>query len=144
MLLSVTLTAGLSVAEGPAGVRQLLVAALGCNIAWGIIDAIMYVMSCMTARAEKAHFIHAIQSAPDASAALDIVRVEIEPRFEALTGPENREVVCRSICEYLARAEAPKTSMTKEDLYGAVACFLLLFLSCLPVWCRSSFFRNRP
>jgi hypothetical protein len=49
MLLSVTLTAGLSVAECPAGVRQLLVAALGCNIAWGIIDAIMYVMSCMTA-----------------------------------------------------------------------------------------------
>jgi VIT1/CCC1 family predicted Fe2+/Mn2+ transporter len=133
MVLSVTLTAGLSVAEGPAGVRQLLVAALGCNIAWGIIDAIMYVMSCMTARAEKAHFIHAIQSAPDASAALDIVRVEIEPRFEALTGPENREVVCRSICEYLARAEAPKTSMTKEDLYGAVACFLLVFLSCPPV-----------
>jgi VIT1/CCC1 family predicted Fe2+/Mn2+ transporter len=87
----------------------------------------------MTARAEKAHFIHAIQSAPDASAALDIVRVEIEPRFEALTGPENREVVCRSICEYLARAEAPKTSMTKEDLYGAVACFLPVFLSCLPV-----------
>jgi hypothetical protein len=39
MVLSVTLTAGLTVSEGRAGVRQLLVAALGCNIAWGIIWA---------------------------------------------------------------------------------------------------------
>jgi VIT1/CCC1 family predicted Fe2+/Mn2+ transporter len=133
MVLSVTLTAGLTVQEGAAGVRQLLVAALGCNIAWGIIDGIMYVMNCMTERAEKAHFIHAIQASPDAASALDIVRVEIEPRFEALTGPENREVVCRSIREYLARAEAPKIGVTKDDLYGAVACFLEVFLSCLPV-----------
>jgi VIT1/CCC1 family predicted Fe2+/Mn2+ transporter len=43
------------------------------------------------------------------------------------------EVVCRSIREYLARAEAPKTTVTEDDLYGAVACFLLVFVSCLPV-----------
>ncbi len=48
MVLSVTLTAGLTVAEGAAGVRQLLLAALGCNVAWGIIDGVMYVMNCMT------------------------------------------------------------------------------------------------
>ena len=132
MVLSVTLTAGLTVAEGPAGVHQLLIAALGCNVAWGIIDGIMYVMNCMTERAEKAHLIHAIQRAPDASTALDVVRTEIEPRFEALTGPENREVVSRSIREYLARAEAPRIGVTKEDLHGAVACFLEVFLSCLP------------
>jgi len=132
MVLSVTLTAGLTVAEGAAGVRQLLEAALGCNVAWGIIDGIMYVMNCMTARGEKARLIQGIQRAPDARTALDIVRVEIEPRFEALTGPENREALCRSILEYLARAEAPKTSVTKDDLYGALACFWLVFLSCLP------------
>ena len=45
MVLSVTLTAGLTVAEGAAGVRQLLLAALGCNVAWGIIDGVMYVMN---------------------------------------------------------------------------------------------------
>ena len=59
MVLGATLTASLSAAEGRAGVRQLLHAALGCNVAWGIIDAIMYVMSCMTLRAEKARLIPA-------------------------------------------------------------------------------------
>jgi len=133
MVLGATLTAGLSVSEGATGVRQLLQAALGCNIAWGIIDGIMYVMNCMTLRAEKARLIEAIQHAPDARAALDIVRDDIEPRFETLTGPEQREALCRSILEYLAQGEAPKTSVTREDLYGALACFWLVFLSCLPV-----------
>ncbi len=132
MILGVTLTAGLHVAEGEAGVRQLLQAALGCNIAWGIIDGIMYVMNSMTARAEKANLIQAIQRAPDAGTALDIVRGEIEPRFETLTGPEDREVLCRSILNYLTHGEAPKTRVTRDDLYGAVACFWLVFLSCLP------------
>jgi VIT1/CCC1 family predicted Fe2+/Mn2+ transporter len=133
MVLGATLTAGLTVAEGKAGVRQLLQAALGCNIAWGIIDAIMYVMNCMTARAEKAHLIEAIQRAPDECAALAIVREEIEPRFETLTGPEHREALCRSILEYIGQGEAPRTSVTKDDLYGALACFWLVFISCLPV-----------
>jgi VIT1/CCC1 family predicted Fe2+/Mn2+ transporter len=132
MVLSITLTAGLTVQQGPGGVRELLFAALGCNIAWGIIDAVMYVMNCLIARAQKAYFIKAIRGAPDARTALDIVRVEIEPRFETFAGRENRDTLCRSILEYLGHAEAPKTGVTKDDLYGALACFWLVFLSCLP------------
>jgi len=133
MVLGATLTAGLSVGEGQAGVRQLLQAALGCNIAWGIIDGIMYVMNCMTARAEKARLIEAIQHAPGPQAALEIVRCEIEPRFEALTAPADREALCGSILTYLAHSEAPTTAVAKDDLYGALACFWLVVISCLPV-----------
>jgi VIT1/CCC1 family predicted Fe2+/Mn2+ transporter len=132
MVLSVTLTAGLTVADGAAGVRQLLLAAIGCNVAWGIIDGVMYVMSSMVARGEKALVIQAVQSAADERAALDIIRNKIEPRFEALAGPGHVEAQRRSILEYFTRAEAPRTRVTKDDLYGALACFLLVFLSCLP------------
>ena len=132
MVLGATLTAGLTVAEGPQGVRQLLRAALGCNIAWGIIDAVMYVMNCMTERAEKARLIQAIQGAADQRTALDIVRREIEPSFETLTAPEDREALCRSILNYLAHGRAPTTRVTKDDLYGALVCFWLVFISCLP------------
>jgi hypothetical protein len=53
MTLTVTLSAGLAMDEGRAGVRQLLAAAIGCNLAWGIIDAVMYVMNCITVRSGK-------------------------------------------------------------------------------------------
>jgi len=132
MVLSFTLTAGFTVGEGREGVRELLLAALGCNIAWGFIDAIMYIMNCMTARAEKARLIDAIHHAPDAETALQIVRDDIEPRFETLIESDERERLCRSIAEYLGRSEPAKTTVTKADLYGAFACFWLVFVSCLP------------
>lgn len=133
MVLGATLAAGLDVAEGPAGVRRLLEAALGCNIAWGIIDAIMYVMHCMTERAEKARLIEAIQHSSDSDTALGIIRQEIEPRFEALIGSADREMFCRSILTYLARSEVPRIVVTREDLHGAIVCFWLVFMACLPV-----------
>ena len=133
MVLGVTLTAGLTAPAGDEGVRQLLLAALGCNIAWGIIDAVMYVMNSMTERAEKARLIEAVQSAPDDRAALEFIRTQIEPRFETLTRPEDREALCRSILTYIEHGEAPTTSVTKDDLYGAIASFWLVFVSCVPV-----------
>jgi hypothetical protein len=45
MVLAATLTAGLKVSEGKAGVRQLLLTAIGVNVAWGIIDAVMYIIN---------------------------------------------------------------------------------------------------
>lgn len=132
MVLGATLTAGLMVAEGKAGVRQLLHSALGCNIAWGIIDGIMYVMNCLTERSEKARLIRAIHGAPDPAAALSIVRDEVDQEIVSLAGPEDREALYQSILKYLSHARAMKTSVTKDDLYGALACFWLVFISCLP------------
>jgi hypothetical protein len=132
MVLTATLTAGLTRAEGEAGVRRLLVSAVGCNIAWGVIDGIMYVMNCLVERGGKTRFIQAVQHAPNPGAALDIVRAEVESEFEALSKPEEREVLCAAILKHLAHVRPRKVHVTKQDLYGAVACFWLVFVSCLP------------
>ena len=132
MVLSVTLTAGLSVADGKAGVRQLLVAAIGCNVAWGIIDGIMYVMNCMAERSVKARLIRAIQGAPDSQAALDIIHNQVEPELETLAGAEDREALYQGILKHLSHGAVPKTELKKADLYGGLACFWLVFASCLP------------
>jgi VIT1/CCC1 family predicted Fe2+/Mn2+ transporter len=105
---------------------------LGCNIAWGIIDGIMYVMNCLTERSEKARLIRAIHDAPDPAAALSIVRNEVDREIVSLARPEDREALCQSIFKFLSQARAMKTSVTKDDLYGALACFWLVFISCLP------------
>jgi VIT1/CCC1 family predicted Fe2+/Mn2+ transporter len=142
MVLSVTLTAGLTVTEGKAGVRQLLVAALGCNIAWGIIDGIMYVMNCMAERSVRARLVRAIQGAPDPGAALEIIRNQVEPQLEPLAESEDRQALYRAMLKHLAGREVPKTSLEKADLYGGLACFLLVFVSCLPVVAPFLIFSN--
>ena len=134
MVLTVTLTAGLTVAEGRAGVRQLLLAAIGCNLAWGIIDAVMYIMNCVTERSGKVRLIEAVQRARDARAALDIIQNEIEPELQSLLDPEEREAFSRSILNHVAKARITnaRARVAKDDLYGALACFWLVFVSCLP------------
>jgi hypothetical protein len=132
MVLSVTLTAGLTVKEGKSGVRQLLIAALGCNLAWGIIDGIMYVMNCMAERSVQARLIRAIQGAPQPHGALDIIRDEVEPELQALAGPEDREAFYRAMLKHLSQGGVPRTRLERSDLYGGLACFWLVFVSCLP------------
>jgi VIT1/CCC1 family predicted Fe2+/Mn2+ transporter len=132
MVLTVTLTAGLTVAEGRAGVRQLLLAAIGCNLAWGIIDAVMYIMNCLTERSGKVRLIEAVQRARDTHEALDVIQSEIEPDLQSLLDPEEREAFSRSILNHVAKARITRPGVTKDDLYGALACFWLVFVSCLP------------
>jgi hypothetical protein len=54
MVLTFTSTARATLGESVTSARDLLVAALGCNIAWGVIDAGMYLMSAMLDRATVA------------------------------------------------------------------------------------------
>ena len=132
MVLSVTLTAGLTVAAGKEGVRQLLLAAIGCNIAWGIIDAVMYIMNCITVRSGKMRLVRSVQSAANEEAALILIQNEIEPELQELLGPAEAKAFNLSILKHIAPARIAKGTLTKDDIYGAIACFWLVFVSCLP------------
>ena len=72
MVLSFTCT--LSVAEsGRAEVRTMLIAALGCNLAWGIVDGVMYVIAVLAERGRRAALWAAVRAAPSAADANAIV-----------------------------------------------------------------------
>jgi VIT family len=132
MVLTVTLAAGFNVAEGRKGARQLLLAAIGSNVAWGIIDATMYIMNCMIVRRGKIRLVEAVQRASDPETALLLVKDRVEPELQELLTPETAEAFSRSVLKHITGAQIRKTVLTKEDLYGALASFWLVFVSCLP------------
>ena len=132
MVLTVTLTAGLTVTEGRAGVRHLLLAAIGSNVAWGIIDASMYIMNAMVVRRGKIRLVEAVQRASDPGAALVLVKDRIEPELQELLGPEKAEAFSKSVLPHIVGAHIKERILTKEDFYGALASFWLVFVSCLP------------
>ena len=132
MVLAVTLTAGLTVAEGREGARQLLLAAIGCNLAWGIIDAVMYIMNCVTVRSGKVRLVRAVRSASDEQSALALIQQEIEPELQELLDSQQADALSRSVLKHIAQAKIATKALTKDDLYGALACFWLVFVSCLP------------
>ena len=132
MVLTITLSAGITMDEGRAGVRQLLAAAIGCNIAWGIIDAVMYMMNCVTVRSQKMRLVTAIQQAESPEIALTLIEEGIDPELQELLHPNEAEAFGRSVLKHVAQAQIKSIRVTKDEVYGALACFLLVFFSCLP------------
>ena len=55
LFMALTFVGAISVAEsGRAEVRSLLAAALGCNLAWGLVDAVMYLVRTVAERHDGA------------------------------------------------------------------------------------------
>src|SRR5262249_39610621 len=74
LIMVLTFTCSFSVAEaGRAEVRVMLLAALGCNLAWGIIDAITYLMGCLADQARSLSTFRAVRGATDADKAQRII-----------------------------------------------------------------------
>src|SRR5215471_9058264 len=132
MVLTVTLTASFNVADGKKGVRQLLLAAIGSNVAWGIIDASMYIMNVMVVRRGKIRLVEAVQRASNPEAALGLVKDRVEPELQELLGPERAEAFSKSVLKHIVGARVTTKILRKEDFFGALASFWLVFVSCLP------------
>src|SRR5215510_3134261 len=68
-------TASISVVEGGhAETREVLVAAVGCNVAWGIVDAAFYLMSIYVDRGRKLMMLRTVRENHDSAIAQGVIR----------------------------------------------------------------------
>ena len=116
-------------AGGARDVRLLLVGALGANVAWGIVDAVMYVMGKVLHRARVLATERAVRAAPDAEQGRKIVADELPADVSAALTPSELEAIRRKI---VARDPPETPRVGARDLLGAVAIFLMVVLATLP------------
>src|SRR5512145_3262471 len=88
MVLTFTLGAGIELAGDRGATRELLIAALGCNTAWGVIDAALYLMNQLSERGRVYRLVKSIQTAPDREQGLSLIASELDDRIPAMVGPE--------------------------------------------------------
>ncbi len=132
LIMVLTFTGALSAAEsGRTEVRTMLIAAIGCNLAWGLIDAIMYLMGSLAQRAEDLRTVSAIRNAvTDEEVRHTLARVLPAVVASALSPADLqglRETLSRSL-----RSDE-RIVLKKEDWLGAAAVFILVFASTFPV-----------
>ena len=132
MVLGFTLTAGLTVGDGPDAARTLLLATLGCNVAWGIIDGAMYLMGTLLERSRRARAVAAVKAAPDEAVAFAEIERAIEGTLTALATEDERRRLYRTIYDVVRRTPPERAHLHREDLYGAVASGVLVVLSTVP------------
>jgi len=132
MVLTFTLTAGLTIEDGPGAARELLLATLGCNVAWGIIDGAMFLMDALLQRSRRVRTLAAVQQAPDEATALAEIDRVLDDTVFALGSEAERARLGRVVYDVARRLPAERTRIHKDDLYGAVASGLLVMLSTVP------------
>jgi VIT1/CCC1 family predicted Fe2+/Mn2+ transporter len=135
LIMVLTFTGSLSVAEADrAEVRDMLIGAIGCNIAWGIIDAIFYLMTTLTERGRGLISMRAVRSASKAEDAHRVIADALPPVVVSVMRPEEIE----SLRQRLQALPDPphggqRGGLGKDDWLAALGVFLWVFVSTFPV-----------
>jgi hypothetical protein len=131
MVLTFTLGAGIELGDREE-TRELLIAALGCNTAWGIIDAALYLMNRLTLRGRLHRLVRAIRAAPSREEALRLIERELDERIPAVVRPEIRAALGAEVFARVRDLEPPRNRLTADDAWAGLAVFWLVFLTALP------------
>jgi len=141
MVLAIISATKIGLTEGEEGIRTMIFAAVGCNVAWGIVDGVMYVLEGLFARARYADLVSKLKShrMNEAFAAL---RSEIGPTADLILDETGRERIYSEMIRSAPQLQPEKPRVTRDDILGAVACFLLVFASTFPVLIPFLIIRN--
>ena len=142
LIMVLTFTCTLSAGEaGRQEVRTMLVGAIGCNLAWGFVDAIMYLMNNLTERARNLRTLLSIRQTTNPQEAYGLIRDALPPLIASILSPQELEAMYKQLKQL---QEPPKTVLRKEDCLGAIGVFLLVFFSTFPVIIPFFFFKDAP
>ena len=130
MVLTFTGTISASTA-GKQEVRELLWAALGCNIAWGLVDGIMYLMDVLVGRAYNVMQLNLIKRSESKVESREIIRDNLSPLLADLMDNEDIDRLDEKL-KKLPELSVRKTFILKDFLIAGQI-FILVFLVTFPV-----------
>jgi hypothetical protein len=132
LIMALTFICSLGVATGASiNIQTMLIGALGCNLAWGIVDGGLYLLARINSRGDRILTLRAIRQAPDTETVRRVLAGALPPGLAALVPAEQLE----KLRQQLQQAPEPsaRPALTKRDWTGALGLCLLSFLSTFPV-----------
>jgi hypothetical protein len=132
LFMALTFVGAVSVAtaDDPNPGRTMLYTALGCNLAWGLVDAVMYLVRTLTTRGKRLSLALAVRTAPDVAAGAKVLRDALPATIRPLVGDAELE----GIRARVAGATLPgRPRLTSRDFGGAFGIFLIVVGSTFPV-----------
>jgi len=125
MALTFTCTLGVATADN-IQVKTMLIGALGCNLAWGVIDAGVYLIARVNLSGRKILMLRAMRAAADRGAARRILADALPPLLvSALSEAQVDEM--RQLLQKIPH-DAARPHLTSGDWLGALGVCLLCFL----------------
>ena len=131
LLMALSFVGAVSVADGGNDeIGALFVAAFGCNLAWGAVDAVMYLVRTVVDRGRFLSLVRAVRAAGDDGGRRLIAR-SLSRDVADLVSPAEVEAIRRRMAALPAPPDRP--TLGSDDLRAALAIFLLVVASTFPV-----------
>ena len=132
LFMALTFIGAVSVAEsGREQVREMFIAALGCNLAWGLVDAVMFLVRTITDRGRLLTLVRSVQTAPDADKGNRVIEGSLSRVAAGLVSSAEIEAMRRRILALNAVPARP--TLGWNDVVGALAIFLIVVVATFPV-----------
>jgi len=133
MVLTFTIGARFVTGEGGLDTRALVVGAIGCNVAWGVIDATLFVLGGLFDRSRRARFFRALKSARSEPEALLALREEFGLQDEPLAvDPQDSARLYQSMLLLSSHAKLARVGLRPRDFVSAFVVFVLVSATALP------------
>jgi VIT1/CCC1 family predicted Fe2+/Mn2+ transporter len=132
LIMALTFTGSLSVATADQEeVRSMLIGALGCNVAWGLVDAVMYLLASAADKGRELVLLKELRATSDPQTARELIADALPPVLSSVVEPAELD----ALRSRLATRTLPtrRILLSLADLRGAVVVFLLVFLATLPI-----------
>ena len=131
VLMALTFTGSVSVATGGGEIRTLLYAAFGCNIAWGLADAAMYLIGTLTERGRAYTLMRRLHAAAHPDQAHSLIAEALPEGVRQVVGAGELEAMRRRLAE-LPQPPA-RARLRRDDYVAAAGIFALVVLATFPV-----------
>jgi VIT1/CCC1 family predicted Fe2+/Mn2+ transporter len=133
LIMALGFTGAVRLGEGEADNRALFIGIFGCNLAWAIVDGVMYVLTALFERGRKARLVRDVLVAATEEAALEHIGRELDGPLMAVTSPAERVQLHRSVLAILRRGEFEPPGVRREDVLGGVAAGVIILLATFPI-----------
>jgi hypothetical protein len=132
LFMALSFTGAVSVADsGREALRSMFVAALGCNLAWGLVDAVMYLVRTLTERAKAFTLVRSVRSAADPETGRRFIERSMSRPVATLFSTVELEAIRGRIVAHPGVPARP--ALKRDDLLAAFAIFLIVVASTFPV-----------
>ena len=132
LFMALTFVGAISVAErGDTQIRAMFIAALGCNLAWGLVDAVMYLVRTIADRGRLLTLMHSVRGAPDAQTGRALIENSLSRIAAGLVSAAEIEAMRGRIVTLTTLPARPK--LNRDDLIAALAIFLIVVAATFPV-----------
>jgi hypothetical protein len=141
LIMALTFTGSFSAASAGRGeVREMLLGAIGCNLAWGLVDAVMYLITTLTERGRNLKIVWTVRQATDPEKGRHVIEKALPDSLASIVGTAGLETMRQKLVELPDPPERPR--LNRSDFQGALAVFLLVFFSTFPVVVPFFFIRD--